>query len=245
MSARARRHRLLTTSAFVLPVVVLSLCGTIAAVQAVTKSGSGTRAEIAFVGDSNFVRGSGAFVQGLDVGQPGKSDHVDNNSLLLFAVRPGAGIRTIDCPYRSNCATHDYWKAKLSTLFAKATPDAIVTDLGINDGLWPGSPDSLGYMDYAQKIDWFMGLLPSDRPVLWTNLPCAVEPTNYRDGCRIINQSLVAARSRWPQLTIIDWGRLANAHPAYMADDVHYSAAGYQAFAKLIAHTLDPHFPPQ
>ena len=35
-----------------------------------------------------------------------------------------------------------------------------------------------GLRHYGHKIDWFMSLVPRTTPVLWTNLPCAIEPPN-------------------------------------------------------------------
>jgi hypothetical protein len=61
-------------------------------------------------------------------------------------------------------------------------PSAWVVDLGINDAVEPGAPTRRGYARYGTKIDWLMHLLGST-PVLWSNLPCTIEPTNRRVGC--------------------------------------------------------------
>jgi hypothetical protein len=243
-SGRARRSGP-SKAVITIAVVVIAATGvSVAVARAGSKGVAHTRAMVAIVGDSNVARGSGYLVQHLTFGPYWtRGNHLDNNYLVTFAVRSGSGIRSSDCPGQAGCRTHDFWKVKLATAFAKSTPDAIVTNLGINDTRTPGSGNSLGYADYDEKIDWFMQLLPPKRPVFWTNLPCAVEPADRSAGCATVNRALADARARWPNLTVVNWAKVANAHPEYMADRIHNSAAGYRAWAQLITRALDKRFP--
>jgi hypothetical protein len=237
---------------FLLALVVLSF-STFGVVHALAGNASNTRAVVMFVGDSNIALNGKYPVWDLTNGDGTilNYDHLDNNYIPVFAARSGAGIRTKDCKQNelSTCTTYDYWKLKLAGAFTKIQPDAIVTDLGINDALTQGTATTQGYMSYGKKIDWFMSLVPANTTVFWTNLPCAVEPAQYQTGCAQINYHLSLAKSRWSNLTVINWAGTANYHPEYMDSTmpvdyrVHYNDAGYSAWSKLVRNNLDAKFP--
>jgi hypothetical protein len=122
---------------------------------------------------------------------------------------------------------------------------SLVNDLGINDTGKLGTATTPGYADYGQKIDWFMNSV-GGKPVLWTNLPCAIEPPARLDACRQVNYALWFAPWRWPNLTVLYWNKVANSHPEYMAapgEEVHYSVAGQWAWSKFVVDALDDRFP--
>lgn len=212
-------------------------------------SNADIRAVVAFVGDSNISFGGQSPVADLTYGTdlnvyPGSE--LNDNYVPVFVARGGAGIRAPDC-LTTSCATDDFWKIKLAATFAKITPDAVVTDLGINDALIAGTATTQGYADYGDKIDWLMGLLP-DKPVFWTNLPCAIEPPAYRPGCETVNNSLTVASQRWSNLVVLNWGDIADNHPGWMRYEgtvygVHYTDAGYDAWTQLVLGALDIAFP--
>jgi GDSL-like Lipase/Acylhydrolase family len=212
-------------------------------------SNAGIRAVVAFVGDSNISFGANSPVDDLTYGTdndvyPG--NHLDNNYVPVFIARGGSGIREPDC-LSSQCSSDNFWSVKLAAAFTKVTPDAVVTDLGINDAASSGTSSTQGYADYGHKIDWFMNLLPN-APVFWTNLPCAIEPTVYQRGCQTIDNGLAGAARRWPNLVVLNWARVADSHPQWMLDDgtgygVHYTQAGYSAWTALVVHALDRVFP--
>jgi GDSL-like Lipase/Acylhydrolase family len=224
-------------------VVALALVAT--AGFASTTKNSLNRGVVMFVGDSNVSR-AGRWTVNMLTGMI----HVDNNYVPVFVAHPGAGIRTPDCLQPAGCTTTNFWTEKLSATFAAVTPDVIVLDLGINDSRWAGTETSMGYSSYGAKIDWLMRQLP-DVPVLWTNFPCRIEPVVLLTGCRVVNVALLDARARWPRLTIVDWGDLANRHPEWIdrtpADvsaRLHYTSTGYKALGHLETITLDGIFPP-
>jgi hypothetical protein len=190
------------------------------------------RATVLFVGDSNITYGGAAITTELTTRA--------NGYLPVLASRIGTGIRGYGSNTCSGCAASDYWKIHLADALADVTPAAIVTDLGINDALVSGTETSVGYSFYAQKIDWLMALLPN-RPVLWSTLPCSLEPSAYRTGCTVINNAIVAAPARHANLTIVPWYKAAVGHPEYMGGPgtaPHYTAAGYAAWSKLVRATL-------
>ncbi len=229
-----------------MPILTLS---TIGIVHAVTTNNAGNRAIVMFIGDSNTSFGGAAPVKDLTYGEiAGTPDHKDNNYIPVFVARAGAGIRTPDCLTTTTCTTRDFWKIKLANTFLKIKPDAFVTELGINDAALTGSSTGMGTAGYAQKIDWFMSLLPTNKPVFWTNLACNVEPAPFRSNCNFINNSLVAAQTRWPNLHVLNWALVANSHPEYMAPlgpfaAVHYTEDGYGAWTRLVMNALDVRFP--
>ena len=164
--------------------IVLLSTGAFAA-GASTSGNAHTRGLVLFVGDSNVTISAGAIDTELTW-----LEHHDNGYVPVFASRVGASIRTPDCIDAANCSTFDYWKLKLGTILPKLDADAIVNDLGINDTLSEGTAGTPGYAGYGAKIDWFMGLV-GDKPVFWTLLPCAIEPS-VREGrvqageCRVV-----------------------------------------------------------
>ena len=203
------------------------------------RSNAHDRGVILFVGDSNITLGSEAIDWALTWG-----DHSDDSYTPVFASRVGAAVRTPDCVKPSGCRRHDYWKIKLGDILPKIHPDTIVTNLGINSAKHEGTPTTQGYAGFGQKIDWFMRLLPAQTPVIWTNLPCAIEPAAWRAGCRRINAALAHAHGRWRNLSVPRWDRVANDHPEYMTPgEVHYTPAGRAAWAEFIKRRLDARLP--
>jgi lysophospholipase L1-like esterase len=218
--------------------VVLSVC---AVGQAFTADGHNdhVRGVVLFVGDSNITLGAATIDWDLTW-----NSHNDNGYVPVLASRVGAGIRTPDCLDPTGCSTDDYWQVRLGELFGKVQPDAIVNDLGINDAISPGTLTTPGYENYGQKIDWFMSLVPHTIPVLWTNLPCPIEPPD-RPGCADVNYFLSLATTRWSNLVLVDWASVARLHPDYMLDptNVHLSDAGHKAWADTVTAALDARFP--
>jgi hypothetical protein len=213
---------------------VLLSAGVVSAGAVATNSGQ-TRAVVLFVGDSNVTLGAGAIE--MAVSQP------VNQYVPVLAARVGARIRTPDCLNPWDCQTFDYWRYKLASFRSKVDSDAIVTNLGINDAMTPGTADGPGYAFYGRKIDWFMNLVGGER-VLWTSLPCDLEPSDYQAGCKVVNYELFRAVDRWPNLTVLHWGKRALDHPEYMRGpgSVHYSDAGYAAWSELVVEALNARF---
>ena len=219
-------------------VAVLFSAGAVVA-GAVPDSNANTRGVVLFVGDSNITFGAEAIDWTLTWQQ-----HTDNGYVPVLASRVGASIRTEDCLDPTNCTTFNYWQEKLATILRKINADAIVTDLGINDTTTPGTESTPGYSNYGQKIDWFMHLV-GGKPVLWTDLPCAIEPSARRTGCQSVNSALSLAPQRWPNLTVLAWSSEANGHPKYIAApdrEVHYSTVGETAWSRLVVTALDTRF---
>jgi lysophospholipase L1-like esterase len=206
-----------------------------------TSSNAGTRGVVLTVGDSNVTLAAFSIVWSLSEGP-----HHDNGYVPVMAARVGSGIRTPDCLASTGCTSSGYWKTKLATLLTKIDPDVVVTDLGINDTASAGTATTLGYASYGRKIDWFMRLIPGGRRVLWTNLPCSIEPPARLTGCRTVNIELARAASRWSNLVVLDWASKASGHPEYMSSpgkDVHLSPAGQSAWARLVTAALDARLP--
>jgi len=112
-----------------------------------------------------------------------------------------------------------------------------------------GTATTTGYAGYEGKIDYFMELVPSSAVVLWSNLPCAIEPSGVRVGCEAINRALADAPARWRNLQVVDWAATAGTRSSYIDQDaparyrVHYSDAGYAAWSRMVKGALDAEFP--
>ncbi len=234
----ARRGPMRVSSAVALVVVVI--VGVAAVGAASTAGNASTRGVVLFVGDSNVTLAA----QSIDWDFTWNT-HSDNGYIPVMASRVGASIRTYDCLDPTGCTTTNYWQTKLATLANKVVPDVIVNDLGINDTDQAGALTTPGYLHYAQKIDWFMALT-GDRPVLWTNLPCSLEPLARVAACNLVNFQLDSAASRWSSLTVLNWNLASGGHTEYMASpgtDIHYSSAGFDAWANYVLGALDRRFP--
>lgn len=243
-----RKTKLRGKNTYMLAAVAAGVAGvlaisTVAIVRAVTTSNAHNRGVILFVGDSNITLGSEVIDWALTW-----QSHNDNGYSPVMMSRAGSAIRTSDCLISTSCTTYNYWQTKLGETLTKVSPDAIVTDLGINDTATSGTAGTPGYSYYGQKIDWFMKLVPAGKPVFWTNLPCAIEPPDRLTGCLTVNAALSQAPKRWPNLHLINWALVANTHPEYMANvgqpgAVHYNGTGDGVWANTVLSALDAYFP--
>jgi hypothetical protein len=212
-----------TVAAIVFRLVALTavggalLVGTAAAAGNTAGTPVGT---VAFVGDSNLLYGGSAFDLTL-------SDRA-HGYIVVNVARSGATIRSEDGAY---------WTARLAALKAAVRVDAYVINLGINDTVSPGTSTTNGYAKYGEKIDWLLGQLKSSTPVIWSNLPCQIEPPQRAAGCAAVNNALAAATSRHPNLTVADWATAANDHPEWISG-IHYTTRGLVEYAFLIFDAL-------
>ena len=222
-------------------VVAVAAVGSITAIRAATTPPYGSvRGVVTLVGDSNIVFGSfylNAFMT------PSEAGYVP-----VYLAAGGAAIRWNGCLFGPcpDRARTDYWATRIRQARESVDSDAYVVELGINDTFTPGGVTSRGYAFYGQKIDYIMQLLPRRRPVLWTTLPCRIEPPATQTGCNQVNSALFAARSRWPNLTVANWGAVANTRPDYMIDpgrDVHYSVTGHVAYTRFVIAALNAKLP--
>lgn len=208
-------------------------------VKALTTKNAHNRAVVLFVGDSNITLGA----QNIDWVLTWNS-HNDNSYTPVFASRVGSAIRTPDCLDPVGCSTNDYWKIKLGEIFSKVNADAVVINLGVNDTFDAGTATTAGYKSYNQKIDWLMSAIPSSTKVLWTNLPCDLEPSYRYTGCQTVNYALANAPKRWPNLVVLNWNMVAYGHGEYInTGDVHYTQTGHAAWANFVVKALDARFP--
>jgi hypothetical protein len=176
---------------------------------------------VAFVGDSNLLIGGTALDLAL-------SDRL-RGYLVVNSARSGAAIRSHG---------GGFWDARLAGLKRAIDADAYVVNLGINDTASPGSMDGAGYGNYGKKIDWLLSRIDAKVPVLWSNLPCEIEPADRAKGCAAVNRALIGARSRHRNLTVVDWAKTANRRRDWIFG-IHYTPGGQAAYAKAIAAALD------
>jgi hypothetical protein len=209
-----------------------------------TSSGAHNRGVVMFVGDSNITFSAQVIVDALTSQQ-----HVDNSYTPVLVSHIGVSIRYGDCRSSApSCATNNYWQIKMKETVPKVNADIYVNDLGINDTASAGTATTRGYEYYGQKIDWFMRLLPPSKTVLWTNLPCQVEPPDRSYGCQRVNYALSVAKNRWSNLVVLDWASIANLHPEFMKGGsdltaVHYTLAGQSAWTAFVLKELDARLP--
>ena len=106
--------------------------------------------------------------------------------------------------------------------------DLAVVQLGYND--WP--------TDFAGEIDQMMAALAAKgvRQVAWVNLSERRIATGGVPFYRPANEALSAARSRWPNLTVLDWNAASSGpdRNRWYTDNVHLSSTGQAEFARWV-----------
>jgi lysophospholipase L1-like esterase len=215
---------------FVMVVIASTALGV---ADAATPRWGSPRGVVAFVGDSNEIF----------TAQYPADDLLNrmNGYVIVNLARGGSSIRFPDC---STCTDGTFWRTRIQALRSRMSPDAYVVNFGINDARSSGAPTSYGYGQYGAKIDWIMPLF-GGAAVFWSNLPCKIEPADWRAGCVIINKALADARDRWPNLIVLSWNTIANSHPEYLGEPlgIHLTAEGGTAWSEMVTNALDARFP--
>jgi lysophospholipase L1-like esterase len=104
--------------------------------------------------------------------------------------------------------------------------DVVVVALGNNDA---GNPATFG-----QRIDGVMQAIGPVPRVIWVNL------RTFASWVPAMNQQLVLAPSRWPNLQIADWNSIATPNPGFVyGDGLHLTPAGQAAMARLVGQEVD------
>jgi len=180
--------------------------------------------DVAFVGDSNIVRGireTIATLRGPD------AHHAPRDYIPRFFAKAGMRLNPV------------FFAHELAT--RRFRPDAVVLNIGINDTLHPDL-----YAHYGERIDKFMSLVPTWVPVLYPTYPVPIEPQARRLGANAVNRAWAIATKRWPNLRIVRWGALAAQHPEWIdqtnpapVQHVHYTGAGYAALAQFELNVLN------
>jgi len=116
--------------------------------------------------------------------------------------------------------------ASIVTASRAAIGDVVVVALGNNDA---GNPATFG-----QRIDSIMQAIGPVPRVIWVNL------RTFASWVPAMNQQLVLAQSRWPNLVIADWNSVATPNPGYVyGDGLHLTPAGQTAMAQLVGQQVD------
>ena len=118
-------------------------------------------------------------------------------------------------------------------------PNVVVISSGTNDQY---------LSDFQQDAPRILALLGTERCVVWANI---ARPIASGDDPALINTYLQSVAATHPNLHIVDWAALAQAHPEWFGSDgIHPDADGADARAKAFAAAvetcspLDPAAPP-
>lgn len=102
----------------------------------------------------------------------------------------------------------------------------VVVELGLND--WGMSTEA-----YGRLIDEAMGVL-AGRHVIW------LTSARFRPEMDRVNGAIRAAAARHPDLEVLEWGPLSDAHPeATYSDHLHLRPAGQRLLADAIDGALE------
>jgi peptidoglycan/LPS O-acetylase OafA/YrhL len=96
----------------------------------------------------------------------------------------------------------------------------------------------------ATRIKRMMSVANGE-PVMWVNVKSLLVGGPYSEAnMQLWNQALLRACASYPNMRIFDWASLAR-RKWFISDGIHYTSAGYQARARLIADGLATAFPAQ
>jgi peptidoglycan/LPS O-acetylase OafA/YrhL len=114
-----------------------------------------------------------------------------------------------------------------------------VLALGTNDtaDVYVGSQVSL-----ATRIKRMMSLI-GNQPVMWVNVTSLLASGPYSENNMLLwNRALIQACASYPNMRVYDWAAAAK-DSWFISDGIHYTSAGYEARAYLIASALAAGFP--
>jgi peptidoglycan/LPS O-acetylase OafA/YrhL len=114
-----------------------------------------------------------------------------------------------------------------------------VLALGTNDSadVYVGSPVGL-----AARIKQMMSLI-GNQPVMWVNVKSLLASGPYSESNMLLwNRALIQACVGYPNMRVYDWAAAAK-DSWFISDGIHYTSAGYEARASMIARALATAFP--
>jgi peptidoglycan/LPS O-acetylase OafA/YrhL len=116
-----------------------------------------------------------------------------------------------------------------------------VLALGTNDAADIAVGSAVGA---ATRIKEMMSLI-GNQPVMWVNVKSLLTYGPYSESNMLLwNQALLQACASYPNMRVYDWA--AGVQDSwFISDGIHYTSAGYQARAYLIAQALAAAFPDQ
>lgn len=253
LGAMGRQARIVVAASA--PVILLASCGMAGVVQPQSASvAAGTQQPGRTVGSRSQVSVRGparsscrAVVHIGDSTSDGliSSDYLPNPRQRISAQYARVGVTKFIPEIsgaRSIVETHDgqpnaYTVAQ--QLIQQGYHGCWVLALGTNDtaDVYVGSQVSL-----ATRIKRMMSLI-GNQPVMWVNVTSLLASGPYSENNMLLwNRALIQACASYPNMRVYDWAAAAK-DSWFISDGIHYTSAGYQARAYLIASALAAGFP--
>jgi lysophospholipase L1-like esterase len=130
----------------------------------------------------------------------------------------------IDRLYDVGLHAHD--AASIVTRSRRSLPSVLVVSAGTND-------DPRLVSTFWRSVAGIVQVAGSDRCVVW---PTIARPPAVGASYEGMNRALAQLAARNSNLVLVDWRRMVQRHPGWLArDGVHVSVAGYRARAAAIA----------
>jgi lysophospholipase L1-like esterase len=149
-----------------------------------------------------------------------------STAAVTASLRAGGWDPTIDAYPSTTTGT---WAPKMSEMVAETQPDVVVVELGTNNC-------TAACPNLAGVIDRLLAGVPRSTPVYWMNVQ---NQPSYPAHPESVNDALVAARSRWSNVTLVDMSARFRNHPEWhQTDGLHFTATGSDQLASLITETL-------
>ena len=253
LGAMGRQARIVVAASA--PVILLASCGMAGVVQPQSASvAAGTQQPGRTVGSRSQVSVRGparsscrAVVHIGDSTSDGliSSDYLPNPRQRISAQYARVGVTKFIPEIsgaRSIVETHDgqpnaYTVAQ--QLIQQGYHGCWVLALGTNDtaDVYVGSQVSL-----ATRIKRMMSLI-GNQPVMWVNVTSLLASGPYSENNMLLwNRALIQACASYPNMRVYDWAAAAK-DSWFISDGIHYTSAGYEARAYLIASALAAGFP--
>ena len=150
---------------------------------------------------------------------------------LEFGLRAGGWEPTVEGHTGSGIGSRNgfNWNQRLPELFGEVHPDVVIVELGTNDR-------NVSHDDVARSIDVLMEPLQSVPRVVWANVQRGFLTA---ESAETVNDELLKATVRWPNLEVLDMGGHFEHHPEWLADGLHLNEEGKAEFGRLVVHALD------
>jgi lysophospholipase L1-like esterase len=121
------------------------------------------------------------------------------------------------------------WAGKVGALIAEHDPDVLIVELGTNNC-------TAACPRIDRVIDRLLRNVPRSLPVVWLNVQA--QPS-YPAHPESVNDALVAAAERWPNVRLVDMSARFRNHPDWhVADGLHFTATGSVELGRLMAEAL-------
>jgi lysophospholipase L1-like esterase len=163
----------------------------------------------------------------------------NSDYLLALRAKPSCGLLPNANP---QCPGPVDWRAEYNDMVEKkGTPKVVIVELGTNDAA--NYTETVISLLEPQAIRDFVSNIPSDVPVVWSNIPAVTPSWDPTIDTRIqaVNTALAQVDGELSQLQVVDVRSFFADHfPEWFGSDQwHFNQTGSEQYAAFMCHSLD------